>query len=109
MERKLSTWVQLFGHRFEDAYNLDPTEELDITPDQRESLNEVAKKSLLEVANDELKLYGRWVLGNGDIMGDNDSLAMNAEQLADTREAIEMWLDNDGYRLDWCITRAGLA
>ena len=36
MESTITTWTQLFGYSWEDAYNADPNGELDLTDEQRD-------------------------------------------------------------------------
>ena len=65
-----STWTRIFKtSTFEEATNGDPYNELDLTDDQRDALNETCRAAFIEQADSVLAPYGATMLGNGDIVG----------------------------------------
>lgn len=69
MESTITTWTQLFGYSWEDAYNADPNGELDLTDEQRTEFNRECERHL-EVASEVILNQidaSAYVLG-GDII-----------------------------------------
>ena len=46
MESTITTWTQLFGYSWEDAYNADPNSELYLTDEQRTEFNRECESHL---------------------------------------------------------------
>ena len=64
MESTITTWTQLFGYSWEDAYNADPNGELDLTDEQRTEFNreceshlEAEAEAILNKIDDSVRVF----------------------------------------------------
>ena len=101
----LTTWTRIFRlSTFEDGYNADPNNEIDLTDEQREEFLTDCRAHLIAEADKVLAPYNAEILSNGDILGDHNSRDAFDEALEngdlkeelgmiDFEEVVNTWLD----------------
>lgn len=67
-----TTWTQLFNDTFENGYDADPNNDLELNDEQREQMLEECRDHLIDEANKILAPYHAYMIGNGEILGDAD-------------------------------------
>lgn len=65
-----TTWSQLFKETFENGYDADPNNDLELTDEKREDFLADCRDHLIEEADKILAPYHAYMIGNGDILGD---------------------------------------
>ena len=91
METTITTWTQLFGYSWEDAYNADPNGELDLTDEQRTEFNRECESHLEAEAEAILSQIddNAYVLC-GEIIAERFSPLWDLEDLEGVKEKISM-------------------
>ena len=91
MESTITTWTQLFGYSWEDAYNADPNGELDLTDEQRTEFNRECESHLEAEAEGILNKIddSAYVLG-GEIIAERFGPLWDLEDWDDVKEKTSM-------------------
>ena len=91
MESTITTWTQLFGYSWEDAYNADPNGELDLTDEQRTEFDRECERHLEAEAEAILNKIddSAYVLG-GEIIAERFGPLWDLEDWDDVKEKVSM-------------------
>lgn len=75
MQTTITTWTQIFPYElFEESYDPDPTNELELDPEQREDLLDACRIYLMteveRIFDENVPELDAVMLGNGEIVGE---------------------------------------
>lgn len=82
MSITIKTWAELYKETFENAYDLDPLDDLGLNEAERKEMLTTAQASLENHADSYLSQFGAVILGDGEIIA-NEPVEIDWEAFKD--------------------------